>query len=165
MPESNELLTQVFQQYGLFGLVIAFLLLGPGFTYFRTRHIRAEAESKAQTLLNEFAQRERQRSERLEARLNETLFKLNAAEDEVARLRLRLTEARSDLDEMPKLKRRIRKLTRRISELESAVASKQTENEQLQQTIQQRESDLQRHTLRIQELEQALHHLQHEKEM
>lgn len=70
MPETNELLTQVFQQYGLLGLVITFLLLGPGFTYFRTKHIRAEAESKAQTLLNEFAQQERQRSERLERVMN-----------------------------------------------------------------------------------------------
>lgn len=66
-------------------------------------------------------------------------------------------EARSELDEMPKLKRRIRRLTRRIGELESAVVSKQSENEQLKQVIQQRESDLQRSTERIQELEQALH--------
>jgi hypothetical protein len=114
-------------------------------------------------LLTEFAQQERQRSERLETRLNETLLKLNAAEDEVARLRLRLMEARSELDEMPKLKRRVRTLTRRIVELESAVASKQTENERLQQVIQQREGELQENVTRIQQLEQALHHPQNEK--
>jgi len=156
MPESNELLGQIFQQYGVVGLVIGFLILGPGFTYFRTRTIRVQAEMKAQELLNEFAQQERQRSERLEMRLTSTQQKLNTAEDEVSSLRLRLAMAQSDLDEMPKLKHRLRLLMRRVSELETAAKDKQSEIERLTEQLQQRQNDSERNTHRIHELEQVL---------
>ena len=140
MSGSEELLTQVFQQYGLLGLVIVFLLLGPAYTYIRTRGIRAQAEANTQSLLTEFAQKERLRSERLEERLNETFEKLNAAENAVAQLRLRLTKAQIDLDEMPKLKHRIRILAKRVVELERLVEVKQVENEKLQSKLRQQET-------------------------
>jgi chromosome segregation ATPase len=155
MPGIEELLQQAFQQYGLVGLVLVFLLLGPVYTYVRTRGIRAQAEANAQSLLNEFAQKERLRSERLEERLNETFEKLNAAEEEVAQLRLRLAQAQSDLDEMPKLKHRLQVLGKRVVELEKQVETKRTENEQLQVKLRQRERDSQRNAQRITELEQA----------
>jgi chromosome segregation ATPase len=156
MTGIEELLQQAFQQYGLFGLVVVFLLLGPAYTYFRTRGIRAQAEANAQSLLNEFAQKERLRAERLEARLNEALQKLNAAEEEVAQLRLRLTQAQNDLDEMPKLRHRLQGLAKRVVELERLVEAKRAENELLQQKLQQRELESQRNAQRIAELEQAL---------
>jgi len=132
MSEFEQLLQEVFRQYGLLGLFVVFVILGPGFTYFRTRAIRVQAEAKAQVILNAFAQMERERSERLEKRLDQTLRQLNLAEDEVANLRLRLAKAQSDLDDMPLLKRRIRRLTTRVNELETQVKTKQTEIERLQ---------------------------------
>jgi chromosome segregation ATPase len=156
MPGIEELLSQAFQQYGLAGLVIVFLLLGPAYTYFRTRGIRAQVEANAQSLLNEFAQKERLRSERLEERLNETFEKLNAAEGAVAQLRLQLAQAQSDLDEMPKLKQRLQVLAKRVVELERQVETKRAENQQLQLQLQQRERDSQRNAQRITELEGAL---------
>lgn len=161
MPGSDELLNQVFQQYGLIGLVIGFLLLGPAYTYFRTRGIRAQAEANAQSLVNEFAQKERARSERLEERLNDTMQKLNAAEDEVAQLRLRLANTQNDLDDMPKLKHRIRVLTKRMIELKGLIESKREENEQLQLKLSQCEAEAQRNAQRISDLEEALHDRHH----
>lgn len=156
MPGIELLLEQAFQQYGLVGLVIVFLLLGPVYTHFRTRAIRVQAETNAHTLVSEFAQKERLRSERLEERLNETFEKLNAAEDEVAQLRLRLTKAQTDLDEMPKLKHQVRVLAKRVVELERLVEVKRVENEQLQSRLQQREAENQHQTQRITELEEAI---------
>ncbi|MEO8391768.1 MAG: hypothetical protein ABI700_02140 [Chloroflexota bacterium] len=120
----DDLLQQVFQQYGLLGLVIVFLIFGPGFTYFRTRTMRVEAEAKAQELLNKFIKQERLRADRLEKRLNETLHKLELAEDEVSQVRLRLSQAQSDLDEVSKFKRQVRRLTRRVAELNKFKTSK-----------------------------------------
>lgn len=156
MPGIEPLLDQAFQQYGLLGLVVVFLLLGPVYTHFRTRTIRAQAETNAQQLLNEFAQKERLRAERLEERLNATFEKLNAAEEEVSQLRLRLAKAQTDLDEMPKLKHRVRVLVKRVMELERLVEAKRVENEQLQNMLQQREVESQRQAQRIAELEQAI---------
>ena len=66
MTKITNLLSQVFQRHGLVGLVIGFLILGPGFTYLRTRTIRVQAETKVQALVNEFARQERQRADRPE---------------------------------------------------------------------------------------------------
>ena len=148
----GDLLQQVFQQYGLLGLVIVFLIFGPGFTYFRTRNVRIQTEAKAQEVLNEFIKQERQRADRLEARLNEALDKLNLAEDEVAQLRLRLSEAQSDLDQLAALKRQVRKLTQRVTELEGQLETKQNENEELRLEIARHES----HSARIHDLERKL---------
>src|SRR4051812_16252737 len=103
------------------GLIIGFLILGPGFTFLRTRTIRVEAEAKAQELVNEFARQERQRSDRLEEQLRTTLRKLETTEDEVSRLRLKIIENQAKLETMPSLRRQIRKLNRRVSELETVV--------------------------------------------
>ena len=92
MTEIVNLLQQMFQQNGLLGLIIGFLILGPGFTWLRTRTIRVEAEAKAQELVNEFARQERQRADRLEEQFRTTLRKLTTTEDEVSRLRLKLVE-------------------------------------------------------------------------
>ncbi len=118
---SGDLLQTLLQQHGLLGLVIGFLILGPGFTYIRTRNMRDEAEAKTQALLNEFAQKERERSERLEARLEETLQKLNQAEDEVISLRLKLAQAQSELEKVAALREQIQVLTNRVNELESLL--------------------------------------------
>jgi DUF1365 family protein len=92
----------------------------------------------------------------LEGRLNETLEKLDAAEEEVTQLRLRLAKAQTDLDEMPKLKYRIRVLAKRVVELERLVETKRVENEQLQSKLQQREWESQRQAEQNAELEQAI---------
>lgn len=139
MTEIVNFLHQLFQQDGLVGLVIGFLILGPGFTYFRTRTLRAQSEAKAQTLLNEFARQERQRADRLEEQLNATLRKLDSTEEEVSNLRLKLAEAQNELDDMAALRQQVRKLTRRVRELEAAVEDKNQENDQLRQTLKQAE--------------------------
>ena len=86
MTEIVNFLNQLFQQDGLVGLVIGFLILGPGFTYVRTRTLRAQSEATAQALVNEFARQERQRADRLEEQLNGAFRKLNTTEAEVANL-------------------------------------------------------------------------------
>ena len=139
MTEIVSFLHQLFQQDGLVGLVIGFLILGPGFTYFRTRTLRAQSEAKAQTLLNEFARQERQRADRLEGQLNTALRKLDSTEEEVANLRLKLAEAQNKLDDMVALRQQVRKLTRWVRELQAAVEDKSRENDELRQTLRQAE--------------------------
>ena len=142
MTEIVNLLSQIFQQHGLIGLIVGFLILGPGFTYFRTRTIRVQAEVKTQALLNEFAIQERQRADRLEEQLNNTLRKLDNAEEEISKLRLKLAETRNDLGDVSRLRQQVRKLTRRVRELEETVEKKRVENERLLQALKQREGEL-----------------------
>lgn len=135
--EIVNFLQQLFQQNGMAGLIIGFLILGPGFTFLRTRTLRVEAEAKAQELVNEFARQERQRADRLEEQLRTTLHKLETTEDEVSRLRLKIIENQTKLETMPSLRRQIRKLNRRVSELETVVEQKTLENDQLRRSLEQ----------------------------
>ena len=141
--EIVNFLQQLFQQNGMIGLIIGFLILGPGFTFLRTRTIRVEAEAKAQELVNEFARQERQRADRLEEQLRTTLRKLETTEDEVSRLRLKLIENQSKLETMPSLRRQIRKLNCRVSELETVVEQKTLENDELRRVLDQRKIGIQ----------------------
>ena len=152
----EELLKQVFQQHGLIGMLIVFLITGPGYTHFRTRNIRARAEAKAQEVVNQFAQQERKRADRLEEQLTLTQTKLSSAEDEVSALRLRLADAQSDLDELPRFRSQVRRLTRRVSELGEIVEGKKTEIAELRLELGKRQQELERSSLRILELEQRL---------
>ena len=156
LKEIIELLHQIFQQYGLLGLLIGFLVLGPGFTLLRTKTIRVQAEAKAQALVNEFARQERQRADRLEEQLRTTLQKLDSTEEEVSRLRLKLAETNSQLEEISGLRRQVRKLTRRVRELETTLEHKDVENRDLRQALKSRESEIRTNQSQIQELEQ--HH-------
>jgi uncharacterized membrane protein YgaE (UPF0421/DUF939 family) len=137
MTELVSFLHQLLQQEGLVGLVIGFLILGPGFTYFRTRTIHAQTEAKAQALVNEFARQERQRADRLEEQLNAALRKVESTEEAVASLRLKLAEAQNELGEMTTLRQQVRRLTRRVRELETAVEEKNRANHELHQMLQQ----------------------------
>lgn len=138
MDQVNDLLVQVFQQYGLLGLIIAFLVTGPGYTYLRTRSLRAEGEAHAQELVNEFARQERQRSERLEMKLSAAQRKLDTAEEEVAHLRSKLSEAQTQLEMVATLRRQVRQLRKRVSELESQVEAKTAEIEHLRTRLELR---------------------------
>jgi len=86
----EELLQQALQNYGPEGLLIAFLVLGPGFTYIRSRNTRLQMETKAQELLNQFLVEERKHGDQLESKLSVALVKLEAAKQEVVHLREQL---------------------------------------------------------------------------
>jgi exonuclease VII large subunit len=88
----ENLLEQAFQQYGLVGLLVTFLTLGPGFTYLRTKNACLRAESRAQELLNEFLREEREHADQLEERLNQTLARLDAEKEEVFELKMQLAQ-------------------------------------------------------------------------
>ena len=68
-----------------------------------------------------------------------TLRKLDRAEEEVAQLRLKLTEAQNELEALSRLRRQLRKLTRRVRELEEVVETKNAENVELCRVIAERE--------------------------
>lgn len=152
----EELLKQVFQQTGLIGLLIVFLVTGPGFTYFRTRNIRARAEARAQEVVNQFARQERKRADRLEEQLTLTQTKLSSAEDEVSALHLRLATAQGDLDELPRLRSQVRRLTRRVSELGESVEGKKIEVAELYLQLNNRQQEIDRSKHQIQALERRL---------
>ena len=149
MIEFPELFEQAFETYGLVGLVIAFLVLGPGFTYIRTRQAQLHADVKAQTLLNRFARDEHEQVERLEQRLDDALGRLEVEREEVMQLRVSLFEAQRELLEMPQLREQVLTLTQRVCDLEGQVEASRTENERLQQENERKES-------RIFELERVL---------
>ena len=141
----ETILEQVLQQYGPIGMLIAFLVVGPGYTYIHSKNTRLEAENKAQELLNEFARQERKRTDELEKYLNQTLQRLDNAKDEVATLQVKLAHAQSDLEEMPVLRRQVSELMERVKELEGRIEALLDENTRLQHerwSQQQRIDDL-----------------------
>ena len=97
MIELTDLFEAVFHEFGLWGLVIVFLILGPGFTYIRTHNTRLKVESKAQELVYRFAQEEHDQANRLEDRLNIALEELSKAREEIAQLKLDLQQAQHEL--------------------------------------------------------------------
>lgn len=129
----ETILEQVLQQYGPIGMLIAFLVVGPGYTYIHSKNTRLQTETKAQELLNEFARQERQRTDELERYLNQTLQRLDTAKDEVASLQVKLAHAQSDLEQMPVLRCQIAELMDRVKELEARIEALLAENIQLQQ--------------------------------
>lgn len=138
MIEFPELFEQAFEQYGLVGLVVAFLILGPGFTYLRTRNASVQAEMKAQTLLNRFAQDEHIQAERMEERLNAALVKLEDARQQVLDLRIELLKAQHDLTEMAKLREQVQTLSRQVCDLEGQIEAGRIENERLRESLRQK---------------------------
>lgn len=145
MPDSTDLLHQLFHQHGLVGLIIGFLILGPGFTFVRVRSVRARLEAQTQALLNDFARHESQRADRLEADLNTTLTQLEAAQQEVARLRRQEAENEARLQEVDRLQQQVETLTRRIGELERLTVLKDEELSQRDRRIGQLEHRLHDH--------------------
>ena len=164
MTELITLLHELFQQYGLAGLLIGFLLLGPGLTLLSLRTIRAQAEVKAQALVNEFAQKERQRADRLEEQLRCALRKLESTEQEVARLRLKLSETQGALAAVPGLRRQVRRLTQRVREMKAEIEDKTQENADLRQRLEQREGEIQDNQQRLRELEEHIGWPEHREE-
>jgi DNA repair exonuclease SbcCD ATPase subunit len=127
----ENLIEQAFNQYGLLGLLVTFLVLGPGFTYVRTKNTRLQTESKAQEILNEFLREERDHAEQLEKNLKDTLARLEGEKEEVFQLQLKLAQTEFELEKMGELLQRIQALTERVSELEEQIKCLATENEQL----------------------------------
>lgn len=156
MPDYTSLYQQVLQQYGLPGLVITLLLVGPVFTFLRTRNLKAETEVKTQDLLNEFARQERARADRLEVMLNDALTKLDQSEHEVIQLRQEVSANQRKLDEVPMLRAQIQALTGRVTELEGGIQTEKQKNQALQGEIEQRKNDSARRDARIEELESRL---------
>ncbi|MBL8133841.1 MAG: hypothetical protein JNL42_18410 [Anaerolineae bacterium] len=140
MTDVNDLFFKVLDQYGLIGLIVFFLVTGPGYTYLRTKSLRAHGEAKAQELVNEFAAQERQRAERLEAQLDSAKRKLEVAEEEVAQMRLKLSESREELQSIASMRRQVRGLRKRVKELECQVEQKRIEIEYLRSYLEKRES-------------------------
>ena len=138
----ENLLEQAFQQYGLMGLVVAFAVLGPGFTYVRTKNSRLQAEVQAQALLNEFARREQEQSERLEERLTSTLERLDQSKDEVFHLRLALNQTQHDLHEMREVCQKVDALTERVVELEAQLDRKRQRIQELEQAMKAKGQDI-----------------------
>jgi len=145
-----DLLQQVFQQYGLAGLLVAALILGPVLTYFRTRNLQTRVEARAQDLVNQFAREERQRAERLERQLRQTAGKLTRAEEELLHLRGQLADNQRELQALPQLRQQVDQLMHRVSELEMIVAHKDQELARKEQRIHELEQTLllQQHPVR-----------------
>ena len=122
MIEFPDLFEAAFREFGLWGLVIAFLVLGPGFTYIRTHNTRLQVESKAQELLYRFAQEEHDQANRLEERLNIALEELTTAREEIAQLKLDLQQARHELETVDQLKQHIATLDDHIEALEVKIS-------------------------------------------
>jgi DNA repair exonuclease SbcCD ATPase subunit len=94
------------------------------------------SRSESADILNEFAVRERQRAERLEARLNAALKKLDLDEEEVVRMRHEIAENRLQLLALPPLHQQVQSLTRQVGELERLVESQNQELAQKGRQIQ-----------------------------
>jgi peptidoglycan hydrolase CwlO-like protein len=109
--EFTQFLQEVLQQYGIWGLIIGFLITGPGFTYLRTKNVRLQAETHAQQLIQQVMKREQKRSDRLEGMVNTTQSKLDAAEARVTELTIELATAL----------RQVKELKRQINELQGVV--------------------------------------------
>ena len=116
----ESLLEQAFQQYGLAGLLVTFLVLGPGFTYLRTKNACLRAESRAQELLNEFLREEREHADQLEGRLNQTMARLEAEKEEVFDLKMRLAQARQAQNGLADLRQQLAQVSERLAALEGA---------------------------------------------
>lgn len=119
--ELTHLLDQVFQEHGLLGVLILFVLTGPGYTWVKTRNLQVQVEDRARELVAEFARHERQRADRLEKQLNFTQNKLEKAQDEVDRLKDRLKQAQRELEEVPMLRKQINQLTSQVLELQQTL--------------------------------------------
>ena len=139
LMESSLILEQILQQYGLIGFLIAFIVLGPWFTYVKTKNAEAKAEAKARELLNDFARHEQQRADRLEGQLNAAQAKLDCAENDVMQFNVKLFEAQKQVEE----------LTAEVARLSGIIDVQKTDNQLLRDEIRQREQ-------RILKLEQAL---------
>jgi DNA repair exonuclease SbcCD ATPase subunit len=114
----ENLLEQAFQQYGLVGLLVTFLTLGPGFTYLRTKNACLRAESRAQELLNEFLREEREHADQLEERLNQTLARLDAEKEEVFELKMQLARTQLAQNGLADLRQQLAALSDRLAALE-----------------------------------------------
>jgi chromosome segregation ATPase len=156
MPDYNELFQQVLQQYGLIGLLVVFVVLGPLFTLMKAKNAQLQTEVKAQELLNEFARQERQRAERLEARLDAAQQQLDKAEAEVLELRAIVSRNETELQEVPRLQAQIQELTLRVSELGGRVENEQQKSQRLEAEMQTKDQQLAQQTRYIQELEQQV---------
>lgn len=135
----EQLLEQALREYGLFGALIVFLILGPGFTYVRTKNARLRAESKALALVNEFAKYGQRRADALERQLKLTQVKLDEAEDTIVHLNARLATAQRQVEELKEY----------VTELRVTIENERTDNARLLAENERRES-------RIHTLEQAL---------
>lgn len=93
-----QILQQTLEQYGVVGLIVVFMIIGPGFTYLKVRQAQAQAEAKARELLSDLARHTLERAEQLEHRLQATLAQLAAAENEVQQLHIQLIEAKLQVD-------------------------------------------------------------------
>jgi len=145
----ENLIEQAFRQYGLLGLLVAFIVLGPGFTYVRTKNTRLQAETKAQELLNEFLREERDHAEQLEENLTATLARLEEEKEEVFQLQLKLTQNAFQLEKLAELRQQVQALTERVTELEAQVNRLEAENERLNSEVACKQA-------RIESLEQRL---------
>ncbi|MCU0499224.1 MAG: hypothetical protein MUF87_17865 [Anaerolineae bacterium] len=93
-----QILQQTLEQYGLVGLIVAFLIVGPGFTYLKVRQAQVQSEAKARELLSDLARHTLERAEQLEHRLQAALAQVAAAESEVQYLRIQLVEAKLQVE-------------------------------------------------------------------
>ena len=121
MIEFQQLFEAAFHEFGLWGLVIAFLVLGPGFTYVRTHNTRLKIETKAQELLYQFAQSEHEQANQLEMQLTQASQDLTEAREEIYQLRLDLQQAQHELEHVPQLRERVQSLNTQVDELEAQV--------------------------------------------
>jgi hypothetical protein len=126
--EFGHLLEQVLQQYGLTGMLITFLIIGPIYTYIRTHNLQIRTETKAYEILNGYAQKESARADHLSEQLQTALMKLDQAEDTVFQLQLRVRENKNQIQAIPKLRRQSLQLKKRIEELENTLQKKESEN-------------------------------------
>jgi len=144
-----EILDALLRDHGLFGLLIGFLILGPGYTLVRTRNLRVELAGEAQRLLNQYMREEMVRADVLEERLQQTSDQLQSAHRELFTLKLQFAQATYQLEEWGDLRQEVTHLRERVVELEGQVATQKEANRGLREQIEAKAD-------RIQELEQLL---------
>ena len=125
----EDLIEQAFHQYGLVGLIVTFLVLGPGYTYLQTRDLRLKSESQAQNLLNTVLMDEMAHGDTLEEQLTQTQQRLEEAKGEVFQLQMELAETKHKLDVIPENTQQIDLLEGRMSVLEKVVMGEGTTSE------------------------------------
>lgn len=131
----EQIVEQAFQQYGLVGLIVGFLVSGPGYTYIKTRNMHLKVENRAHELLQRYLQEERTHAAQLETRLEATLEQLEISRQEVFALTLKLNTAEHKLEAMSDLSEQVAALTRQVAELEELTVNQADENARLRDEL------------------------------
>ncbi len=128
----EDLFQQVYEQYGLMGVLLTLIVLGPGVMYVQMRQSRVRTETATQRVINELLLEEHQHADELEEELSQTTQKLLEAKEEVFRLKMELVESQYQIEGMPEVSKSMEGVTQRLNQLEGQML---VLHDQLQQLL------------------------------